>query len=50
MLSFIAGLFLAISINYTPPVDYEMSLAGNFGEPRPNHFHNGIDVKTGGVG
>lgn len=49
MLSFIAGLFLAISINYTPPVDYEMSLAGNFGEPRPNHFHNGIDVKTGGV-
>lgn len=26
-----------------------MSLAGNFGEPRPNHFHGGIDVKTAGV-
>ena len=26
-----------------------MSLAGNFGEPRPHHFHGGIDVKTDGV-
>ena len=24
-----------------------MTLAGNFGEPRPNHFHGGIDVSTG---
>ena len=23
-----------------------MQLAGNFGEPRPNHFHGGIDIKT----
>ncbi len=22
-------------------------MAGNFGEPRPNHFHGGIDVRTG---
>lgn len=28
---------------------YDVTLAGNFGEPRPNHFHGGIDVKTGGV-
>lgn len=49
MLSVIAGLLLSISVNYTPPVDYDMSLAGTFGEPRPNHFHGGIDVKTGGV-
>ena len=28
------------------PVNYEIILAGNFGEPRPNHFHGGIDVKT----
>lgn len=49
MLSIIAGLCLAISINYAPPVDYEISLAGTFGEPRPNHFHNGMDIKTGGV-
>ena len=27
-------------------MDYVISLAGNFGEPRPNHFHGGIDVKT----
>lgn len=24
-------------------------MAGNFGEPRPNHFHGGVDIKTGGV-
>ena len=28
------------------PVNYPISLAGNFGEPRPNHFHGGIDIKT----
>ena len=36
-------------IEYVPPVDYEIVLAGNFGEPRPWHFHGGIDVKTGNV-
>ena len=46
MLTILLGLFLSI---YHPPVSYEMSLAGNFGEPRPNHFHGGIDVKTDGV-
>ena len=35
--------------DYCPPVDYEIVLAGNFGEPRPWHFHGGIDVKTGNV-
>lgn len=50
MLNIFAGLFLLIAVSsYSPPVDYEMTLAGNFGEPRPNHFHGGIDVKTGGV-
>ncbi len=50
MLNIFAGLFLLIAASsYSPPVDYEMTLAGNFGEPRPNHFHGGIDVKTGGV-
>ena len=34
--------------SFVPPVDYEISLAGNFGEPRPHHFHGGIDVKTEG--
>ena len=36
-------------IEYVSPVDYEITLAGNFGEPRPWHFHGGIDVKTGNV-
>jgi len=31
---------------YQSPVDYDIVLAGNFGEPRPWHFHGGIDVKT----
>ena len=41
-------LSIVLSI-YHPPVSYDMSLAGNFGEPRPHHFHGGIDVKTDGV-
>ena len=36
-------------IVYTSPVDYDITLAGNFGEPRPWHFHGGIDVKTDNV-
>lgn len=49
MLSIVISLLLAVNIAYSSPVAYEISLAGNFGEPRPNHFHEGIDVKTGGV-
>ena len=36
-------------VTYESPVDYDITLAGNFGEPRPFHFHGGIDVKTGNV-
>ena len=44
------GLFLSILLSiYHPPVSYDISLAGNFGEPRPHHFHGGIDIKTDGV-
>ena len=28
------------------PLNIPMSLSGNFGELRPNHFHMGIDIKT----
>lgn len=28
------------------PLDLPMSLSGNFGEPRPNHFHMGLDLRT----
>ena len=34
---------------YGSPVDFQILLAGNFGEPRPGHFHGGIDIKTQGV-
>ena len=30
------------------PLEIEPSLAGNYGELRPNHFHAGIDLKTAG--
>ena len=39
-------LILAAQIAFTSPVHLPISLAGNFGEPRPNHFHGGIDVRT----
>jgi len=32
-----------------PPVDIPLFLAGNFAEPRANHFHSGIDIKTNGA-
>ena len=35
-----------VQCEYRSPVDYDIVLAGNFGEPRPFHFHGGIDVKT----
>lgn len=31
------------------PVDIPYLMSGSFGEPRPNHFHCGIDVKTQGT-
>lgn len=34
---------------FTPPVDFPMLLSGTFAELRSNHFHSGIDIKTGGV-
>ncbi len=32
------------------PLDIPISLAGNFGEMRPNHFHAGLDLRTGKEG
>ncbi len=34
------------SLNYHPPVDIPILLAGNFAELRSNHFHGGLDIKT----
>jgi murein DD-endopeptidase MepM/ murein hydrolase activator NlpD len=46
MLTIFLNILLSI---FTPPVDYDISLAGNFGEPRPHHFHGGLDIRTDGV-
>jgi murein DD-endopeptidase MepM/ murein hydrolase activator NlpD len=31
---------------FVKPMLIELSLAGNFGEPRPHHFHAGLDMRT----
>lgn len=33
----------------TPPFDFPLLFSGNFAELRANHFHGGLDFKTGGV-
>ncbi len=35
--------------SFVPPFDFPLTLSGNFGEIRTNHFHGGLDFKTGGV-
>ena len=30
------------------PFDFPLTLSGNFGELRANHFHGGVDFKTQG--
>ncbi|MDR0940293.1 MAG: M23 family metallopeptidase [Mediterranea sp.] len=34
---------------FKPPFPKPLTLSGNFGEIRANHFHGGLDFKTGGV-
>lgn len=34
---------------FSPPFDFPLTLSGNFGELRSNHFHGGLDFKTGNV-
>lgn len=59
MKRYIAVILLACSIpvfsqekpktSFEPPFDFPLTLSGNFGEIRANHFHGGLDFKTGGV-
>lgn len=37
------------NLGFTKPMNLPFNLAGSFGEPRPDHFHSGIDIKTNGV-
>ncbi|MBI1307256.1 MAG: peptidoglycan DD-metalloendopeptidase family protein [Bacteroidetes bacterium] len=34
---------------FRSPINQEILLSGTFGELRANHFHSGLDVRTGGV-
>lgn len=51
LLSFVSPCQVIPSKNYPQgyfrnPLNIPMSLSGNFGELRPNHYHMGIDIKT----
>ena len=58
MKRYIAALLLACTVqsyaqdslkaSFVPPFDFPLYLSGNFGELRSNHFHGGVDFKTGG--
>lgn len=37
------------TLDFCSPFDFPLLLSANFGELRPNHFHNGLDIKTQGV-
>ena len=38
-----------VNFEFRYPLDVPMSLSGNYGELRSNHFHAGIDFRIGGV-
>lgn len=35
--------------SFIPPFDFPITFSGNFGEIRANHFHGGLDFRTGGT-
>ena len=39
----------ADDVRFVYPLKIPMSLSGNYGELRSNHFHGGIDFRIGGV-
>jgi hypothetical protein len=41
------GIF-GIDTTWVSPLDIPLEVSGNFGELRRNHFHSGIDLRTGG--
>ena len=55
LLTFALGSVLGASaqpasdLDFHSPFDFPLLLSANFGELRPNHFHNGLDFKTQGV-
>ncbi|MCD8262249.1 MAG: M23 family metallopeptidase, partial [Bacteroides sp.] len=49
--SLLSGLFAqeGTPARFVPPFDFDLTLSGNFGELRTNHFHGGIDFRSEGV-
>lgn len=45
--SFYASSQGTIEPSFVPPLDIPLKLSGTFGELRSNHFHSGMDLKTG---
>lgn len=51
----VAGSFFSVRaqdslrMEVCSPFDFPLLLSANFGELRPNHFHNGLDIKTQGM-
>ncbi len=43
------GMKLRSTKYYKPPLHGKMTLSGSFGELRNNHFHAGLDIRTGGM-
>lgn len=48
-LFFVSARVQAQEASFSPPFDFPITLSGNFGEIRANHFHGGLDFKTGGA-
>ena len=36
-------------VTFVPPFDFPLTLSGNFGEIRSNHFHGGLDLRQAGL-
>ena len=51
ILFFSKPIFSQVKIdnNFRSPIGIPITLSGNFGELRSNHFHTGIDIKTNGT-
>lgn len=39
---------LSAQPQFRPPMDHEITFSGNYGEIRADHYHGGLDFKTGG--
>src|ERR1700748_3028577 len=47
--SFIACSLFSQSPDFIWPLDSPWVITGDYGELRPNHFHDGLDLSTNGV-